>query len=118
MLRLALPLHQRLSHLPRAFHLQTWRRSTGATAVTSGVGVGVGSAKVGARLGGEGAGVDEGADAPEPRRNDAGSSALRFEGIDELLASLKALRGDPLEADGGNIVVYRGNPKARVMIIG
>ena len=46
------------------------------------------------------------------------SSSMRFESIDELTAELRTLRGDPLEKDGGKIVVYRGSPKARVMVIG
>lgn len=48
---------------------------------------------------------------------DAGGG-FSFDSIDALTASLHALRGDPLEADGGNIVVYRGSPTARVMVIG
>jgi hypothetical protein len=51
--------------------------------------------------------------------HDKGDAGLpSFDSIDALTASLKALKGDPLEADGGGIVVYRGRPAARVMLIG
>ena len=42
----------------------------------------------------------------------------RFETLEELVAALEALEDDPLAAFGTNIVVYRGNPDARLMIIG
>lgn len=42
----------------------------------------------------------------------------RFSSHAELVAALNALTGDPLEAWGGRIVVYRGNPQARLMIVG
>ena len=37
---------------------------------------------------------------------------------DDLVAALHGLTGDPLEADGGRVVVYRGDPRAKIMIIG
>lgn len=42
----------------------------------------------------------------------------RFTSHDDLLKAFYAITGDPLETDGGRIVVHRGNPKARIMIIG
>ncbi|MCB0217538.1 MAG: uracil-DNA glycosylase [Chloroflexi bacterium] len=35
-----------------------------------------------------------------------------------LLESMRRLRDDPLAASGANLVVYRGNPAARLMLIG
>ena len=37
----------------------------------------------------------------------------RFGSFAELEAALLNLTGDPLEAEGGRIVIYRGNPAAR-----
>ncbi len=42
----------------------------------------------------------------------------RFERFGDLEAALQALTGDPLEAEGGRIVVFRGDPTARVLIVG
>jgi hypothetical protein len=42
----------------------------------------------------------------------------RFDSHEQLVQHLLALRGDPLEADGGRVVVHRGNPNARLMVIG
>lgn len=42
----------------------------------------------------------------------------RFASFAELEAALLALTGDPLEVEGGRIVVYRGSPAAKLMIIG
>jgi DNA polymerase len=36
----------------------------------------------------------------------------------ELVEALLALSGDPLESFGGNMCIFRGNPQARLMIIG
>ncbi|CAM9242661.1 unnamed protein product, partial [Hapterophycus canaliculatus] len=35
-----------------------------------------------------------------------------------LVEQLQELTGDPLEQEGGRIVVYRGNPSARLMLVG
>lgn len=43
---------------------------------------------------------------------------MRFASFTGLEASLLALTGDPLQVEGGRIVVYRGSPKARLMIVG
>ena len=42
----------------------------------------------------------------------------RFDSHEQLVQHLLALHGDPLEADGGRVVVHRGNPNARLMVIG
>lgn len=42
----------------------------------------------------------------------------RFDRFADLEAALRALTGDPLEVEGGRIVVYRGDPAARLMIVG
>lgn len=42
----------------------------------------------------------------------------RFETLDALVQALGALEDDPLAVHGTNIVVYRGSPSARLMIIG
>lgn len=42
----------------------------------------------------------------------------RFNTHADLVAALENLSGDPLEQFGGNIVIYRGNPQAKLMIIG
>jgi len=86
------------AHLPRRLSSQppgAWRKITAA-----------------ARKQGAAAGAQQGA---HPTRDGDG---VDFTSIDELTASLKALTGDPLEVDGGNIVVYRGSPTAAVMLIG
>ena len=38
--------------------------------------------------------------------------------IDDLVAVMMKLEDDPLFPAGTNMVIYRGNPKARLMIIG
>eukprot|EP00188_Purpureofilum_apyrenoidigerum_P002356 Plantae.Rhodophyta-Purpureofilum_apyrenoidigerum.ctg2452.p1 GENE.Plantae.Rhodophyta-Purpureofilum_apyrenoidigerum.ctg2452~~Plantae.Rhodophyta-Purpureofilum_apyrenoidigerum.ctg2452.p1 ORF type:complete len:263 (+),score=38.66 Plantae.Rhodophyta-Purpureofilum_apyrenoidigerum.ctg2452:774-1562(+) len=45
-------------------------------------------------------------------------SERKFETFEELSQALQNLAGDPLQADGGNIVHYRGNTRAKLMIIG
>ena len=41
-----------------------------------------------------------------------------YETFDELIATMMALEDDPLFPAGTNMVIYRGNPQARLMIIG
>ncbi len=41
-----------------------------------------------------------------------------FETHDQLVSALEALTDDPLAAYGTNVVVYRGNPEADLMVIG
>lgn len=40
----------------------------------------------------------------------------RYHDFAELATAIENIRGDPLEADGGNIVHYRGNPSAKLMV--
>lgn len=49
---------------------------------------------------------------------DAGESGVRFGTHEALVQALHSLRGDPLESEGGRVVVHRGAVTARVMIIG
>lgn len=42
----------------------------------------------------------------------------QFSTHQEFVTALQNLTGDPLEQFGGNMVVYRGNPQAKLMIIG
>ena len=41
-----------------------------------------------------------------------------FASLDELVAVMMKLEDDPLFPSGTNMVIYRGNPRARLMIIG
>jgi len=43
---------------------------------------------------------------------------LRFETFGELVAYMEAMEDDPLFPAGTNMVIYRGNPEARLMIVG
>lgn len=43
---------------------------------------------------------------------------MRFATHDEAIAALMALTDDPLAAFGGRMVIYRGNPRADLMIVG
>ncbi|KAG5177358.1 DNA polymerase bacteriophage-type [Tribonema minus] len=42
----------------------------------------------------------------------------QFKDHAEMTAALLALTGDPLEPAGGRIVVYRGDPQAKLMVVG
>lgn len=39
-----------------------------------------------------------------------------FETHTEFCDALYALKGDPLESEGGRIVIYRGNPRSKVSV--
>ena len=41
-----------------------------------------------------------------------------FTTLDELVAAMMKLEDDPLFPAGTNMVIYRGNPRARLMIVG
>jgi DNA polymerase len=43
---------------------------------------------------------------------------LHFETFEELVAYMEKMEDDPLFPAGTNMVIYRGNPEARIMIIG
>ena len=42
----------------------------------------------------------------------------RFGSLDEVLAAIRGLKDDPLANAGTNIVISRGNPKAKLLLIG
>lgn len=44
--------------------------------------------------------------------------AKRFDSLDDVINALKRLKNDPLADAGTNIVVSRGNPDAKLLIIG
>ena len=46
------------------------------------------------------------------------SEPVRFGSFDELVKAMNALTDDPLYPTGSNMVIYRGNPEARIMIVG
>lgn len=43
---------------------------------------------------------------------------IKFDNFDELVETMMAMEDDPLFPAGTNMVIYRGNPSARLMIIG
>jgi DNA polymerase len=43
---------------------------------------------------------------------------MRFESFDELIDAMHRLTDDPLAAFGTNMVIYRGNPDAGLMVVG
>ena len=47
-----------------------------------------------------------------------GSKANQFESLEDVIKALKRLKDDPLADAGTNIVVSRGNPEAKLLIIG
>ena len=46
------------------------------------------------------------------------SEPVRFGSFDELVETMYALTDDPLYSTGSNMVIFRGNPQAKIMIIG
>lgn len=44
--------------------------------------------------------------------------ADRFESLDELIHALMQMKDDPLAKAGTNVVISRGNPNARLLIVG
>lgn len=44
--------------------------------------------------------------------------AKRFDSLEEVIRALKRMKGDPLADAGTNVVISRGNPEAKLMIIG
>ena len=43
---------------------------------------------------------------------------LKFSTLDELVTTMQGLDDDPLAATGSKMVIYRGNPAAKLMIVG
>jgi uracil-DNA glycosylase family 4 len=46
------------------------------------------------------------------------SQAKRFDSLEEVISALKRMKSDPLAGAGTNIVISRGNPDAKLLIIG
>jgi DNA polymerase len=46
------------------------------------------------------------------------SKAKRFESLEDVIEALKRMKDDPLAGAGTNVVISRGNPKAKLLIIG
>lgn len=44
--------------------------------------------------------------------------ANQFKSLDELVQTMQALEDDPLFPAGTNMVIYRGNPSAKLLIVG
>jgi uracil-DNA glycosylase len=58
---------------------------------------------------------------PDPTSDpngDAKSDSGRFASLDELIAALQNMTDDPLADAGTNVVISRGNPNAKLLIIG
>jgi len=51
-------------------------------------------------------------------QSDLFKSANQFSTLDEALNAIRGLKNDPLANAGTNIVISRGNPQARLLIIG
>ena len=47
-----------------------------------------------------------------------GASSSKYSSLDKLLDEMKRMKDDPLANAGTNIVISRGNPKAKLLIIG
>ena len=43
---------------------------------------------------------------------------IKFDSFEDLVTAMMKLEDDPLFPEGTNMVIYRGNPEARLMIIG
>lgn len=56
--------------------------------------------------------------APSKRRIKTEKEWGPFNSHEELIETLLSLEGDPLEADGGRIVTFRGSNQAKLMVIG
>lgn len=46
------------------------------------------------------------------------SKASRFDSLDDVIKALKRMKDDPLADAGTNVVISRGNPEAKLLIIG
>src|SRR5687768_7340031 len=51
-------------------------------------------------------------------QSDLSSSSKQYSSLEESLNAIKELKNDPLANAGTNIVISRGNPDAKLMIIG
>jgi len=46
------------------------------------------------------------------------SGSLKYSSLDELFKDMRSMRDDPLANAGTNVVISRGNPQAKLLIIG
>ena len=51
-------------------------------------------------------------------QSDLFSAAKQFSSLEEVLAALRGMKDDPLVNAGTNVVISRGNPNAKLLIIG
>jgi DNA polymerase len=47
-----------------------------------------------------------------------GPNAKHFDSLEDVIKALKRMKNDPLAESGTNVVISRGNPNARLLIIG
>ena len=51
-------------------------------------------------------------------QSDLSNAAKRFASLDDVLNALKGMKDDPLANAGTNVVISRGNPNAKLLLIG
>ena len=51
-------------------------------------------------------------------QSDLFSASKQFSSLEDVLTALKGMKDDPLAKAGTNVVISRGNPKAKLLIIG
>ena len=51
-------------------------------------------------------------------QSDLFSASKKFSSLEEVLTALKGMKDDPLAKAGTNVVISRGNPNAKLLIIG
>lgn len=51
-------------------------------------------------------------------QSDLFSASKQFSSLEEVLAALRGMKDDPLAKAGTNVVISRGNPNAKLLIIG
>lgn len=51
-------------------------------------------------------------------QSDLFSASKQFSALDDVLNALKGMKDDPLASAGTNVVISRGNPNAKLLIIG
>src|SRR5436190_831925 len=51
-------------------------------------------------------------------QSDLSSSSRKYKTLEQALDAIRDLKNDPLAAAGTNIVISRGNPQAKLLIIG
>ncbi len=50
--------------------------------------------------------------------SDLFSSSKKYSSLDEVIDDLQGMKDDPLASAGTNVVISRGNPKAKLLIVG